>query len=139
VEPIAAAFGTALVAAMATETWQQAHDAVAALWRRIRSLRHARSVEGELEELRELVLAARREGWTGTEQALARVWQDRCLAVLRDNPEAAAELGQVVDEVLAPMLTPTERARVGQVVMTGSAYGPGTFNQVAGNQYNIRL
>lgn len=138
-EPIATAFGTALVAAMATDTWQQAHKAVAALWLRIRSPGHARSIEGELEELRGLVLAARREGGTGTGQALAGVWQDRCQALLRDRPEAAAGLGQVMEEVLAPMLTAAERARLGQVAMTGSSYGSGTFNQVAGNQYNIRL
>jgi hypothetical protein len=133
------AFGTALVAAMATDTWQQAHEAVAALWRRIHSPRHVRTVEGELEELRELVLAARREGRADAEQALAGVWRDRCQDLLRDGPGAAAGLGQVVSEVLMPMLAPAERAQVGQVIMTGSSQGPGTFNQVAGNQYNIRL
>jgi hypothetical protein len=135
VDTIAVVFGTALVAAMATDTWQQAHKAVAALWRRIRSPRHVRAIEGELEELRELVLAARREGRADTEQALAGVWQDRCQELLRDDPGAAAELGQVV----GTMPGAAERARTGQVIMTGSSCGSATFNQVAGNQYNIRL
>jgi hypothetical protein len=136
VEPIAAAFGTALVAAMATDSWQQACQAVAALWQRLRSPRHARAIEGQLEELRGLLLA---DGRAGAEQSLAREWRDRCLALMRDNPDAAAELRQAVDEVLTPMLAPAGPARVGQVIMTGSSYGAGTFNQVAGDQYNIRL
>jgi flagellar motor component MotA len=135
VEPIAVVFGTALVAAMASDSWQQAHKAVAALWRRICSPWHVRAIEGELEELRELVLTARRAGRADTEQALAGVWQDRCQDLLRDDPGAAAELGQV----MSMMLAAAERAWTGQVIMTGSSCGSGTFNQVAGNQYNIRL
>jgi hypothetical protein len=99
VEPIAVVFGTALVAAMATDTWQQAHEAVAALWRRIRSPRQVPAIDGELEELRELVLAARRDGQADTEQALARVWQDRCQDLLmHGTAQDSSVLNQVAGD-----------------------------------------
>ena len=138
VEPIAEAFGTALIAAMATDTWQQARKAVAALWRRVRPLESADTVEGELESLRDRILAARQAGRADTEQALAGVWQSRCQALLLDDPALAAELWQVLGEILTPMLGLAERTRIGEIVMMGSSHASSTFNQVAGNQYNIR-
>lgn len=129
-------FGTAFVAAMATDTWERAREAVASLWRRVRSRRDS-SVGDELAGLREQVLAARRDGRAGAEQALAGVWQGWCQDLLRDDPGAAAELSRVLGEILVPMLAPADRARVGHLIMTGSSYGSGTFNQVAGNQYNV--
>jgi hypothetical protein len=136
VEPIAVAFGTALVAAMATDTWEQAREAVGSLWRRVRS-RRGSGVRDELGELRQQVLAARRDGQASAEQALAGAWQVWCQDLLRDDPGAAAELLRVLGEVLIPMLAPVDRARVGQLIMTGSSQGSGTFNQVAGSQYNV--
>jgi hypothetical protein len=136
VEPIAVVFGTALVAAMATDTWQQACKAAAALWRRVRP-RHRGIIEGELEELREQVLVARRDGRADIEQAIAGKWQGRCQDLVQDDPGAAVEMQQVLGQILVPMLAPADSARVGRVIMTGISHGSGTFNQVAGDQYNV--
>lgn len=139
VEPIVVVFGTALVAAMATDTWEQARSAVVALWRRVRAPQQSDTLAAELEDLREQVLAARRTGRGDVEQALAVAWQGRLQELLLNSPDLAAELRQVLDSTLAPMLAPAERARIGQVIMTGSSRDSSTFNQVAGNQTNIRL
>jgi hypothetical protein len=123
---------------MATDTWQQASAAVAALLRRIRSPQQAGSVEREMESLRERVLTAREAGRTGTEQALAGIWQGRVQELLLGYPDLAADLRQILEETLAPMLADPECTRMSQVIMTGSSHGSSTFTQVAGNQAIIR-
>jgi hypothetical protein len=137
VELIVAAFGSALVAAMATDPWQQAREAVVGVWRRVRSPQQTEVVEGELAGLRERVLAARRDGRADTEQAVVGVWQGRLQELLLAEPGLAAELRRVLVETLVPMLAPAEQARIGGIVMSGSSHGSSTFNQVAGNQTNL--
>lgn len=83
----------------------------------------------ELDELREQVLAARRDGDAGTERALERVW------LLRAEPALAAEPQRVLDQVLTPALTPAEQARIGTIIMTGSSHDSSTFTQI-GTQVN---
>jgi len=61
-DPVVAAFGTALVRAMVTDTWQQVHEAVAGLGRRVHPRREDDFIGAELDELREQVLVARRHG-----------------------------------------------------------------------------
>jgi hypothetical protein len=136
VEPIVVAFGNALVAAMATDTWERARSAVAALWRRLRPSRHTEKIELELQDLREKVLAARHDDQPGTEQKLAVIWQAKLNDLVLDDPRLHDELQRILTETLAPMLTPAERTRIGQIAMTGTSYGNSTFNQVAGNQVN---
>src|SRR5580658_9126617 len=48
-DPVVAAFGTALVGAIATDTWQQAHEAVVGLWRRVHP-RRDEDIGAELDE-----------------------------------------------------------------------------------------
>ena len=64
-DPIVLAFGTALVGAIATSTWQQVREAVTGLWRRVHPRQKADDIGTELDELREQVLLARRDGDTG--------------------------------------------------------------------------
>jgi hypothetical protein len=135
VEPIVVAFGTALVAAMATDTWEEARSAVVALWRRACSPRQAKAVAQELGGLRERVLAARAAGQTDIERALERVWQGRLQELLLDNPDLASEFRAVMEQTMIPMLLAAERS---QINMFGSSHGTSTFNQVAGNQTNLR-
>jgi hypothetical protein len=138
VDPLAAAFGTALVAAMATDTWQQAHTAAVALWKKIRSPGQADSAGLKaLEELRGQIISARWQGSADAERALEDVWQDRVRELLADDPGLAGEVRRVLDETLTPMLATAERVRVGQIMM-GSSHDASTFNQVAGDQINIR-
>jgi hypothetical protein len=134
-DPVVAAFGTALVGAIATDAWQQVHDAVVCLWRRVHPRREDDSIGAELDELREQVLVARRDGDDGTERALEGAWQVRLSQMLRADPELAAELRQVLDQVLTPALTPAEQAKVGTIIMTGSSHDSSTFTQI-GTQTN---
>jgi hypothetical protein len=134
-DPVVAAFGTALVGAIATDAWQQVHAAVADMWRRVHPRREDDGIGAELEELREQVLAARRDGDAGTETALEGAWQLRLGQLLRADPALATELRRVLDQVLTPALTPAEQARVGTIVMTGSSHNSSTFNQI-GTQVN---
>ena len=134
-DPISLAFGTALVGAIATSTWQQVRDAVTGLWRRVHPRQEAGGIGTELDDLREQVLQARRDADTGTERALEGAWQLRLQQLLRADPALAAELRQVLDQVLTPALTPAEQARVGTILMTGSSHDSSTFTQI-GTQIN---
>ena len=134
-DPIVLAFGTALVGAIATSTWQQVREAVTGLWRRVHSRQEADDIGTELDDLREQVLLARRDGDTGTERALEGAWQLRLQQLLRADPALAAELQRVLDQVLTPALTPAEQARVGTIIMTGSSHDSSTFTQI-GTQVN---
>jgi len=137
VDPIVVAFGTALVGAMATDTWQRVRSSVVAVWRRVHP-QQAETVEADLEGLRAQVLDARQAGRADIEQALAGVWQGRLQQLLLDEPTLAAELRRVLDESLTPVLTPAEQTRIGTLIMTGSSHDSSTFNQVAGNQITYR-
>ncbi|MEO7193627.1 MAG: hypothetical protein ABIZ05_02215 [Pseudonocardiaceae bacterium] len=136
-DPIVVAFGTALVGAMATDTWQRARASVVALWRRAHP-QHADIVEADLEGLRDQVLDAREAGRADIEQALTGVWQGRVQQLLLDEPAVAVELRRVLDESLTPVLTPAEQSRIGTLIMTGISHDNSTFNQVAGDQINYR-
>jgi hypothetical protein len=134
-DPVVAAFGTALVGAIATDAWQQVHEAVTSLWRRVYPRREDDGIGAELDELREQVLVARRDSDTSTEQALEGAWQLRLQQLLRADPALAVELQRVLDQVLTPALTPAEQARVGTIIMTGSSHDASTFTQI-GTQTN---
>ena len=56
-DPVVAAFGTALIGAIATDAWQQVREAVTGLWRRVHPRREDDGIGAELDELREQVLA----------------------------------------------------------------------------------
>jgi len=134
-DPIVLAFGTALVGAIATSTWQQVRQAVTGLWRRVHPRQEAGGIGTELDDLREQVLQARRDSDTGTERALEGAWQLRLQQLLRADPALADELRRVLDHVLTPALTPAEQARIGTIIMTGSSHDSSTFTQI-GTQTN---
>jgi hypothetical protein len=133
-DPIVLAFGPALVGAIATDTWPRIREAVTSLWRRVHP-QGADDVGTELDELREQVLAARREGDTDTERAFEGAWQVRLQQLLRADPALAVEMRRVLDQVLTPALSPAEQARVGTIIMTGSSHDSSTFTQI-GTQVN---
>jgi hypothetical protein len=134
-DPIVLAFGTALVGAIATDTWQQVREAVTGLWRRVHPRPKADDIGTELDELREQVLLARRDGDTGTERALEGAWQLRLQQLLRADTDLAAELQRVLNQVLTPALTPAEQTRIENIIMTGSSHDSSKFTQI-GTQTN---
>lgn len=135
-DPIVIAAGTALVSAMATDAWQQARAGLVALWRRARP-QQAATVDGDLEVLREQVLDARQSGSLATEQALAGTWQLRLQELLRADPKLAGELQQVLEHALIPALAPSQRAQIGRIMMTATAYDHARISQAGGDQYNL--
>ncbi|MFC4468069.1 hypothetical protein ACFPH6_26635 [Streptomyces xiangluensis] len=95
---LAAAGATALVQQMVTDGWGNVRGRVVALFSRGRD---EEVVEGELEESRAELVAARD---TEDEDAAADVqasWRSRLRRTLREDPAAAAELRALLDE-LAP-------------------------------------
>ena len=134
-DPIVLAFGPALVGAIATDAWPRVREAVTGLWRRGHPQQKADDTGTELDELREQVLLARRDGDTDTERALEGAWQVRLQQLLRADPTLADELRRVLDQVLTPALTAAEQVRIGTIVMTGSSHDSSTFTQI-GTQTN---
>ncbi len=134
-DPIVVAFGTALVGAIATSAWQQVREAVTGLWCRVRPRQEADGIGTELDHMREQILRARRDGDADSERALEGAWQVRLQQLLRADPALADVLRRVLDQVLTPALSPAEQARVGTIIMTGSAHGSSTFTQI-GTQTN---
>jgi hypothetical protein len=136
-DPTVLAFGTALFGAIATDTWPQVRTAVTGLWHRVHPRQKADNIGTELDELREQVLLARRDGDTATEKALEGAWQVKLQQLLRTDPALADELRRVLDQVLTPALTPAEQTRVRNIIMTGSSHDSSTFTQIGiQNNYN---
>ena len=136
-DPIVLAFGPALIGAIATDTWPRVREAVTGLWRRVHPRQKADDIGTELDELREQVLLARRDGDTDTERALEGAWQVRLQQLLRAEPALAVELRRVLDQILTPALTPAEQARIGTIIMTGSSHDSSTFTQIGSHtNYN---
>ncbi|MFF0739165.1 hypothetical protein ACFYVL_02085 [Streptomyces sp. NPDC004111] len=134
-EPITVVAATALVGAMATDGWQRARDGVVALWKRVHPER-AGTVEAELEELREEVLALRAQQGGDSraeEEGLAAEWEGRLARLLRRNAALEAELKRVVEEDLTPSLPQQERDRITSIDMRAYARDHGRNYQAAGD------
>jgi hypothetical protein len=134
-DPIVLAAGTALVGAIATDTWQQVREAVVSLWRRAHSSQNGSDIGAELDELREQIFLARRDGDTATEKALEGSWQVKLHQLLRVDATLSMELQRVLDQILTPALTPAEQIRIRNIVMVGSSHDSSTFTQI-GTQAN---
>lgn len=112
--------GTAIVGAMATDTWNRTRDGVIALWRRVHPER-AESVGAELEAGRGELLAARAHGDELSETELRTEWQGRVRRLLVENPSVASALRELLEEVGAAPAART--ADVGEVRMNARATG----------------
>ncbi|MGW1554217.1 hypothetical protein [Streptomyces sp. NPDC002346] len=119
-DPIVLEAGGALVSAMATDGWQQARDAVAAWWQRLHPER-ADNLDTDLETLRAQVTAARQSADLDTEQALTSVWRLQFQQLVDNNPAAASQLRQLLNEHLLPALPLDEQAQMRSVVMKTEA------------------
>ncbi|MGW4797280.1 hypothetical protein ACWEPC_33150 [Nonomuraea sp. NPDC004297] len=114
-DPIVLAAATALVGAMATDTWQQTRTAVVAWWRKVRS-EQAETVQAELEATQIQVLAARERVDPDTEQALTGTWRLRLQQILDEDPTIGPDLQRLLDEHLAPSLLSSEQSRIQQII-----------------------
>lgn len=132
-DPIAMAAGTALVSAMATDSWQQVRTAFAAWWSQVRPDQEEAVAEA-LTESQSQLMAARRAQDVDTERILANSWQLRLQQLLRDDPTFADELRGLLDEVIKPALTAQEQASVASL-MNATASGHGRVYQAGRDQH----
>ncbi|WP_172381819.1 hypothetical protein [Streptomyces sp. MNP-20] len=131
-DPLVMAAGTALVAAIATDAWQQARAGAVAVWQRVYPER-AVAIEAELEHARAALLAARRDGDTRTEGALADVWRERLAQLVAADPDVLAEIQRVLEQVWTPLI-PTGQPAVRHITMHATATGSGRVYQAGGDQ-----
>ncbi|MFH9610679.1 hypothetical protein [Streptomyces sp. NPDC017448] len=95
---LAASGATTFVGLMATEAWTQVRGRLARFLGRGED---GEVVDAELEESREELLAAHRDGDEEAAADVAAEWRIRLRRTLRDDPEAAGELRAILDD-LAP-------------------------------------
>jgi hypothetical protein len=119
---LAAAGGTALVGAMATDAWEAARSGVARLLGRD-DKRRVEVIEAQLEDDAALVRGAG-AGGDQVREELAPAWGRRLAAVLQDNPGAAEELRILVERVRA-QVPPQQQAWIQHVTATqgGTTFG----------------
>ncbi|KJS56183.1 hypothetical protein VM98_08380 [Streptomyces rubellomurinus subsp. indigoferus] len=98
---LASSAATALVGRLAADGWDQARQAVVALWRRRHPERpeEAEVVEAQLVEAREELLAAGEAGDGRVGQELTVEWRTRLRDLLRADPALAVELRRVLAEL----------------------------------------
>ncbi|MEU6046902.1 hypothetical protein ACFYUM_13625 [Streptomyces fimicarius] len=95
---LAASGATTFVGLMATEAWTQVRGRVARFLGRGED---DETIDAELEESREELIAARRNGDEDGAADVAAEWRIRIRRALRDNPEAEQELRAILED-LAP-------------------------------------
>ncbi|MFY1650158.1 hypothetical protein ACN27J_04595 [Solwaraspora sp. WMMB762] len=134
IDPIAAATGAALIQAIATDAWEKARDGTVALWRRVRP-QQADAVDAELAEVREEVMAARRDGDTDAERGLVDDWQRKLQRLIRQDPAFAAELRRLLDDTLTPLLPPANQQQAGSITMTANAKDNARVYQAGRDQH----
>jgi hypothetical protein len=127
-EALALTGATTVVAAMATDAWQAARA------RTVRLFHHRThdfpAVEAQLEG--DAVVVARDEDAEAARQELVGPWRRRLVALLREDPDAAAELTALIHEVRRE-LPQAQRSWV----QTNTAHGHGIVNAVQhGSQHN---
>ena len=127
-DPIVRSAGTALVAAMATDAWQQARAATVAVWRRTHPGR-ADHIASELEGLRAQVLTAREHRDGDTEQALAGAWRLHLQQLVDARPTFANELRRLLHDHLDPALAAHERSRLDRTAHGGAPHGEIQYEQ----------
>ncbi|WBO62699.1 hypothetical protein [Streptomyces camelliae] len=132
-EMLAQTAGTTVVALMATDAWQRTREGVVALWRRVRPVQ-ADEIGTALEETREEILVARREGDTAGAEDLERDWRRRLRRLLAADPSVAQELEEVLAQARAS-LPEDRRPLVPTVQLHAHASGHARVYQAGRDQH----
>lgn len=115
---LATSGATALVGLMVTEAWTQARSRFAALLGRGR----AETVEADLDETRVELVEAYEDGDDGAAAGARQEWQRRLRRVLKDDPQAVAELRAILAE-FAPANPPAPGSVHVENVINGTVQG----------------
>ncbi|GLX48594.1 hypothetical protein Shyhy01_15440 [Streptomyces hygroscopicus subsp. hygroscopicus] len=124
--------GTAIVGAMATDTWNRTRDGIVALWRRAHP-EGTEQVGSQLDATRDDLLNARARGDELSEAELRAEWQGRVRRLLVEHPDLAATLRALLEE--AGALPAGRNADVGEVRMSARATGNGRVYQAGRDQH----
>lgn len=122
-----------VVALMATDAWQRTREGVVTLWRRVRPAQ-ADEIGMALEETREEIFAARREGDSESAEDLEREWRRRLRRLLAADPSVAHDLQEILDQARAS-LPEDERPPVPSVQMRAHASGHARIYQAGQDQH----
>ncbi|MFI0002219.1 hypothetical protein ACH4NR_18730 [Streptomyces globisporus] len=114
---LAASGATTLVGLMATEAWTQVRGRLARFLGRGED---DEVIDAELEESREELIAARRNGDEDGAAAVAAEWRIRIRRALRDNPEAEQELRAILE--LAPRQAAGPSVAINHNTVSGGHY-----------------
>jgi hypothetical protein len=127
---LAAAGGTTLVGAMATDAWEAARDGVARLFGRAGADRRT-VIEGQLAEDADTLAHVGEAEREQVRQELVPVWRRRLARLLEEHPDASVEteLRDLVARVQAA-LPPAQQAWV----QNNTAHGGNLFAVQGGNQ-----
>lgn len=121
--------GTTLVTLMATDAWQATREGITRLWRRVQPQR-ADTVTAELEAGQAEVLAALAADDQEALSELRAEWQGRFRRLLVAQPEAAAALRRLLDE-----LAPAEQVAAPAVTQQATASGHARVYQAGRDQH----
>ncbi|MGC5000047.1 hypothetical protein [Streptomyces sp. DT195] len=129
ISSLAQSGGATLVTLMATDAWQTAREGFVQLWRRMQPQR-AEAVAAELDVGYAEVLAA---AVADDQEVLSEVraeWQGRLRRLLVAQPEAAAELRRLLDEI-----DPSASAVDAAVTQRATASGHARIYQAGRDQH----
>ncbi|MFF3752208.1 hypothetical protein ACFYYH_17375 [Streptomyces sp. NPDC002018] len=132
---LATAGATALVQQMATDGWVRVRDRVVAFFAD-RGPASPEGIEADLETTRAELTTAQRDGDEETAEDLRAEWRNRLRRTLRADPEAAAELRALVDELSPPKTLPAQQVRdvhntiSGNARVVGAAVQSGTIGEL---------
>ncbi|GGP45047.1 MULTISPECIES: hypothetical protein [Streptomyces] len=115
---LAASGATTFVGLMATEAWTQARGRLA---RFLGRGERDDVIDAELEESREALIAAHRDGDEDGARDVAAEWRIRIRRALRDNPEAEQELRAILDD-LAPQQAAGPTVAINHNTISGGHY-----------------
>lgn len=130
---LASTAATTVVEALATTAWEQAAKAVGALWRRVHPDR-AETVEAEMTEAHEQLVAAREVGDEQAEEDLLAAWRSRLRGLLASDPSVAQDLRWVVQR-LGPVAVEGRQLDIGRVDMRAEVSDHGRAYQALGDQH----
>jgi hypothetical protein len=133
-DPVVLTAGTALIAAMTTDAWQQARTAAVDWWRRMRPAQ-VDQAQTDLDVDRTRVLVARQEADQDTEEAVVGAWRLRLHDLVGSDPAMIKSLRELLENHLQPSLPTQEQSRIEAVVMRAEARGQARVYMAARDQH----
>lgn len=139
---LASTAGTTVVTVLTTDAWGRAKTAIGALWRRAYPDR-AETIEAELSETREMLLAAQERaqeqgddvvlGEQELAEGMADEWRGRFRRLLAANPDIAREVRRILEEEL--VVSPQEEDQITSIVFHANPTGHARVYQAGRDQH----